>query len=147
MVDTTHTRCIQTLHICTKHYITRWLTEISKRKRPEELEKQQQAGDEDGPPSSDEEDAGEKDAEETDDDASTSSSERRAKRGKASKVTSSTPPGSQEDSPESYQGYFERQREAKCAIHVTPLDSEFARLRRSLKSSVPSSRAAHVLGE
>jgi len=85
-----------------------WLTEIAKRKQPEEEEKQLEGGDEDGPPSSDE--AGEKeDAEETDDDDADTSSSHSEDRGKVALPE------------QGYTGYFEKQREARCAIHVRPL--------------------------
>jgi hypothetical protein len=77
-----------------------------------------EGGDEDGPPSTDE-DVEEKEADETDDEMSTTSEERGEAGG-----ASSLPPGSQE-TPENYAGYFEKQREARCAIHAAR--SEFAR--------------------
>jgi hypothetical protein len=76
-----------------------------------------EGGDEDGPPSTDE-DVGEKEADETDDEMSTTSEERGEAGG-----ASSLPPGSRET--ENYAGYFEKQREARCAIHAAR--SEFAR--------------------
>ena len=90
-----------------------WLSEISRRKQAEGATADK--GDEDGPPSdSEEEDQGEngeakekKDDDSTDIETSSSSSRERD----VSKT------GRLEPSPV-YEGYFEKQREARCAIHA-----------------------------
>ena len=89
-----------------------WLSEIAKRKRPEDEEqKHPEGGDEDGPVTSEAEAEREKeDADETDDTDESSSSSKGA----------TLHPTMPADSP-SYAGHFERQRQARCAIHAPNL--------------------------
>lgn len=87
-----------------------WLTEISRRQKPEEEQKIPEGGDESGPPSSEAEPEQKGDAEETDDESDTSSSYN----ADHCEPTSSPVQG--------YTGYFEKQRQARCAIHACLLN-------------------------
>ena len=85
----------------------RWLTEISKRKQPEEEEGKPVEGDEDGPDSSDVD----MDEEQKDDAADTDDSEGSSSPEPCARQTLKAPA-------DPYTGHLERQREARCALHA-----------------------------
>ena len=92
-----------------------WLSEIAKRKAPD----QQPPGDEDGPPSDEEEEKEEKgEADETDESDATSSDHENVD---PFRVPVHAPTKDTEGAV--YEGYFERQREARCGIHASWLAS------------------------
>ena len=100
--------------MCARTAQHRWLSEIAKRKKPDE----QPPGDEDGPPSDEEEEKQEKgEADETSDESDATSSDH--ENADAFRVPVHVPTKDTEGAV--YEGYFERQREARCGIHVSRL--------------------------
>ena len=100
--------------MCARTSLNRWLSEIAKRKKPDEELK----GDEDGPPDDGEETKEEKgEADETSDESDATSSDH--ENADAFRVPVHVPTKDTEGAV--YEGYFERQREARCGIHVSRL--------------------------
>ena len=85
----------------------RWLTEISKRKQPEEEQGKPVEGDEDGPHSSDVD----MDEEQKDDAADTEDSEGSSSPEPHARQTLKAPV-------DPYTGHLEKQRDARCALHA-----------------------------
>ena len=101
--------------MCARTARHRWLSEIAKRKKPDE----QPPGEEDGPPDDEDEEAKEEkgEADETSDESDASSSDH--ENADAFRVPVHVPTEDTESAV--YEGYFERQREARCGIHVSRL--------------------------